>query len=336
MNETRTPVADLHCDLLAYLIIGDDRSALDPASRASLPDLEAGGVRTQALAIFSPCQRQSVDWGTRQVAAYQQLLEDHADRVRAIRCAGDLAADDRIGLVPAFESACTFADEDEPLRDALERFDDLRAALGSVLYVSLTWADDNRFGGGNRSRRGLTDDGRRLLDHMIAARTRGGGPALDFSHASPWLAEDMLEHLTRVEGDLPRLASHSCFRCFVDTPRNLDDDVARTIFEHGGVVGLNLMKPWNGGTAPDRFRDQAQHALALGGADAFGFGADYFCTEDVPAGLRSPGAGEEFFPGFGNASCYPRVLEAFAGIESAIPGVAHQNVEAFVARVLGS
>lgn len=339
------PVADLHCDLLAYLAKRPQRSADDAAARASLPQLRAGGVRTQVLAVFVPTDRQSVLSGQRQIAAYRDLLTQQADRVRPIRGTADLASDRRIGVVPAIENASSFAQEDEPIDDALKRFDQLSGALGPLLYLGLTWADDNRFGGGNRSRKGLSDDGRRLLDHLAAGRetaTRGDyrGPAIDFAHASPWLAEGILEHLERIGVALPVLASHACFRRFVDSPRNLSDDLSRTIAERGGVIGLNLMRWWNGGEAPQCFIDQLDHAAALGIGEALCLGADFFCTEDVPASLRPKRSQDEFFPGFDDASCYPRLLEAVSAAEAdgsrapELADFAHGTAESMIAAIL--
>lgn len=335
------PVADLHCDLLAYLSNGDGRTADDSAARASLPQLAAGGVRTQVLAVFVPTDREALAWGARQVEAYRRLLRGEADRVRPIRGAADVTADDRIGVVPAFENASSFAGENEPLDESIARFETMTRALGPVLYVGLTWADDNRFGGGNRSRRGLTDDGRRLLDHLATRRhERGSGPAVDLAHASPWLADDTLEHLERRGADLPLLVSHTCFRHFVDTPRNLGDDLASAVAERGGVIGLNLMQWWNGGTAPARFVDQLRHARHLGLAESFCLGADFFCTADVPAHLRSKDAGDEFFPEFADAECYPRLIEALAegadtDSDASLRRIAHATAEAFIASTIG-
>ncbi|GEM_PF-5863961 len=47
------PVIDLHCDLLGYLIESPNRTPHDAIARCSLPQLRAGGVATQVLAIFT-------------------------------------------------------------------------------------------------------------------------------------------------------------------------------------------------------------------------------------------------------------------------------------------
>ena len=50
-------VADFHCDLLSYLAEDAKRTPHDLASRASIPQLQAGGVKLQTLAIFTKTAR---------------------------------------------------------------------------------------------------------------------------------------------------------------------------------------------------------------------------------------------------------------------------------------
>lgn len=343
-----TPIADLHCDLLAYLAGGPGRTPFDPVARCALPQLAAGGVRWQTLAAFTVTGDGSVDLGMAQAEAFRRLLRDHPRRLRAIRSAADLAApddaeqapaDDRLGVVLAIENASGFCAQDEPLADGLARFARIDELAGPVLYLSLTWNDENRFGGGNATAAGLHDDGRRLLDYLAARRAEGRAPAIDLAHASAWLADDILEHLRREGLALPVLASHICFRRLVDVPRNLSDDLARTILEQDGVIGLNFMRVFLGGRAPAAFADHLGHGLALDGAGrGLAFGADFFADLDIPEAMRRRHPEGMFFPDFADAACYPRVLAALereldlgAARRAAL---AHGNARRFAARVL--
>ena len=61
----------------------------------------------------------------------------------------------RVGALAAIENASGFCEEQEPLEDGLRRFERLVAEAGPLAYVSLTWNDENRFGGGNKASAGL-------------------------------------------------------------------------------------------------------------------------------------------------------------------------------------
>ena len=305
------PVADLHCDLLAYLVVGamqgESRSIRDDRCRVSLRQMREGGVALQTLAIFVMTAPEWTAIGGRQAEIYARLVDEEAEDLQAVRSAADLDGllkdDRRVGVVPAIENASAFAEEDEPLDRALDRFDQMVKLTGPLLYVSLTWNTANRFGGGNNAESGLTDDGKALLD-FLADR----GPALDLSHASPRLAHDVLDYTYSKGLDLPVLASHSPYAGIVDTPRNLTDEAAKEIANRQGVIGLNLLSRFLDGDPADCFVDQLKHARKIGVLDAQVMGADFFYEGDVP-GYDPETTPPDFHQGYGDASCYPRLLE---------------------------
>ena len=63
-------VIDLHCDLLGYLAMSPDRTPEDPIVRCSLPQLKAGNVKTQVLAISSETNYTSLNFGLKQLEAF--------------------------------------------------------------------------------------------------------------------------------------------------------------------------------------------------------------------------------------------------------------------------
>ncbi len=337
-------VADLHCDLLAYLAAGPNRSADHPASRCSVPQLRSGHVGLQTLAIFTLTNDDAIRFGAAQTQAFRNLVTDQAEEVVAIADHLDAldrdgtAGDDRIGVVAAIENASGFCDESEPLDRGLERLCEIERTVGGLLYVSLTWNQANRFGGGCASEDiGLRDDGRVLLD-FLAAR----GIALDFSHASARLADDMLEYLEAKGLDLAVCASHSCFLAKNSVPRNIPDDIARGIAARGGVIGLNFLRVFlsQEESVCRAFAVQIEHAAEISVGHAYGLGADFFCADDVPIDLRSAMPTEYFFPQAANAGCYPSLLAelgtALSWDDSQLDAFAHGNVEHFVRRVLAA
>jgi len=309
MTETDrpTPIADLHCDLLSFLAVDPARSADDPRARSAIPQLRAGGVRLQILAMFTITGSGSSSSGLAQAGLFEKLVAERPGDLVQIRDARALARmfeDDetRTGVVAAVENASGFCEEDEPLDAGLDRLREILQRVGRLLYVSLTWNDENRFGGGNNTRVGLKDDGRRLLDYLAEA-----GIAVDFSHTSDDLAEGILAHSDRNGLDLRVLASHSNFRAKQDVARNLPDDLARELAHRGGVQGINFIASFLGPDGPENLAQQIDYGSALIGEGRVVMGADFFCSDDLPPAIRRRHTGADFFDGFGDSSCYPRV-----------------------------
>ena len=333
-------VADLHCDLLAYLVVGDmqglKRTPHDNLSRASIPQMRSGGVALQTLAIFVTSQKGWSKLGHRQAELYADLVRTYDQDVRPVRSMAELEADERVGLVPAIENASAFAEEDEPLDDALAGYERIRSLVGPLLYVSLTWNGENRYGGGVGSDKGLKPDGKVLLEYLADQRSAGTGPAVDFSHTSPRLAHDILDFTYAKGLDLPVLASHSPYRGVLDIERNLGDVEAKEIAARNGVVGLNLLARFLKGEPPHCFVDQIRHAQELGILDSQVMGADFFYEGDIPD--RPDDVDDEFHPGFADSSCYPRLWqelqEQLELEDSLLDDLAWNHAAAFLGQVL--
>lgn len=155
------PVFDLHCDLLAYLARGEGRSSHDLEVRCSVPQMRKGGVKVQTLAAFCRTERGSSEFGWRQAEVFKNLGEEF------FQFGGEInPSSDKIGILFAFENASGFCGEEDELRECLKKLERLHEELGKILYISLTWNGENRFGGGAGSRVGLLDDGKRLLDFL--------------------------------------------------------------------------------------------------------------------------------------------------------------------------
>ena len=336
----RRAVADLHCDLLAYLVVGEmqglKRTPNDALSRASLPQMRQGGVALQTLAIFVTSRPGWSAIGHKQAEIYARLVETYDQDVRPVRSMADLAADERIGLVAAVENASAFADEDASMDEVLKGYERIRALTGPLLYVSLTWNGENRFGGGvpmdeTTEAKGLKPDGKVLLDYLAEK-----GPAVDLSHTSPRLAHDILDYIYAKGLDLPVLASHSPYRSLVDIQRNLGDVEAKEIAARGGLIGLNLLGRFLKGEPPHCFVDQIRHAQELGVLGAQAMGADFFYEGDIPD--RPADAGEEFHPGFADASCYPSLFSALQEEleldDAVLDDLAWNHFESFLPKVL--
>jgi len=295
------PIADLHCDLLLFLSKEASRTPYQPEVRCSIPQLKAGGVKTQTLAIYAPTEKGSSLQGLAQYSIFKELPE----KFPIFKHFESSVAEDNIDILLAIENASALCEEDENLENAFTRISHMQSEVGNILYISLTWNMENRFGGGCASNIGLKPDGQRLLDFLDHKKI-----AIDLSHASDSLAFDVFGYIEQYRLDIPVIASHSNFRKVSNVPRNLPDDIAKEIFRRGGIIGLNVIRPFVGqGGTPD-FVKQLEHAINLGGRKNICFGADFFYENDIPKQFRKS-AEEYFYPGFDDASFYGRVLELY-------------------------
>lgn len=304
--KTCYPIADLHCDLLCYLSRDPQRSPYDAAVRCSIPQLRAGNVKLQTMAIFTETCSGSTQSGLAQVESFKKLMNDHSDVFELIRDSSQfetLQNSNKVGILPAIENASSFCEENEPLEDALTRLTKMQRKIGKFTYVSLTWNTENRFGGGALTSVGLKNDGKHLIDYLCEH-----GIALDFSHASDHLAYDILNHLDQSSLQVPLLASHSNFRFITHAPRNLPADLAKEILKRQGLIGLNFIRPFIGPESTNNFFKQLEYGLQLGYTEGICLGADFFFTDDVSSSHRKPPE-ELFFPEFDNASVYPKIID---------------------------
>jgi membrane dipeptidase len=221
---------------------------------------------------------------------YYHRLNDEDERIRLVGSLADLEAvvashetgeKPRIGIVPLMEGA-------DPIRqpEEVEYWHERGLRL-----IGLAW-DDTRYADGDwNAKRGLTDDGRLLLEIMAEYNF-----ILDLTHMSD---KAVFEALDRYEG--PVIASHSNARALVPNERHLSDDQIRLIGERGGVIGTVLFNKFlRAGQAmgDPKHLVTLDHVVAhidhvcqiLGSAAHVGIGSDLdggFGREDIPAEMDS-------------------------------------------------
>lgn len=298
------PIIDLHCDLLSYLEGDPNRTPYHPEVGCSIPQLKAGNVKLQTLAVFTKTRPDSVQKGTAQFRLYQELAHRHFDMVENNY---------------AIENASSFCSEEEPLSAGLKRLHSAVSTIGKPLYISLTWNDENRFGGGILSKAGLKKDGQLLLDEMHAL-----GIAVDLSHTSDALAYEIIEYIDGKNLNISLLASHSNARMIKNHLRNLPDELAKEIMRRQGVIGLNFYSRFVGET-DQFFVKHLAHWLELGGENHIVLGADFFYDPE-----------KGYLPGYQDASCYERLFQLLKKElklhDSILEKLAHKNAQSFINR----
>ena len=321
------PIADLHCDLLCYLAENEHHSPYDPCVRCSIPQLKAGYVHFQVMAIFAETIPGSSQWGQSQMKAFKNLLANHSDVYERFQPEKKNDISSKIAALSAIESASSFSEEEEPLEDSLNRLAEWQAQVGKFAYVSLTWNTENRFGGGAHTHIGLKEDGKHLLEYLSEC-----GIPVDFSHTSDSLAYDILNHIDKKGLQLRVVASHSNARSIRDVPRNLPDELIKELVRRDGLIGMNLIRNFVGESSPNNFSAQLEHFLSLNTGRHLCLGADFFHNEAMSIAYRKPPE-FYFFPGFSDASAYPKLIDLWRshGVvsEEMLPDICYNNVIRF-------
>lgn len=317
------PVIDLHCDLLAHML---DMSQPDPFKRegigCSFQDLAKGNVKLQVMAIYTATEKGSAALAVRQSEIFASFLTEYPNDctlVHDVNTLSQITTSSKIGMIAAIENASGFCEEDEPLSIGFERLERIITNTKRILYISLTHHAENRFGGGNNSDAGLKDDGEKLLQYL-----NGKKIAVDFSHTSDALAQDILDYLSKHNLDIPILASHSNYRKVFNHVRNLPDYIAKAIIQRGGIIGVNFLRAFVNNDDPNVLYEHMNYGIKLGGMNSICFGADYFSTGNHPDPSRVP----FYFKEHEDARQYPSIIESISERVSpdAIEGISSKNV----------
>jgi membrane dipeptidase len=300
---------------------GYDLSAVSLATGESavhtdLPRLRAGGVTGQFWSVFVPCSltgEDAVRATHEQVDFVHALVEHLPEDLALCRTADEVdaaVAGGRIASLMGMEGGHSIDSSLDVLRDLHGR---------GVRYMTLThnenvpWADsatDTPVLGG------LSDLGRDIVREMNRL-----GMFVDLSHVS----DDVMRDALAVTG-APVIFSHSSARAVADHPRNVPDDVLRSLAGNGGVcmvsfVSFFVSQAWadwyfacldvvsaRGGDPRDfddvdpvlkellhqappapsvaEVADHVDHVRDVAGVEHIGLGGDYDGASAFPAGME--------------------------------------------------
>lgn len=98
---------------------------------------------------------------------------------------------------------------------------------------------------------GLSEFGNKVVAEMNRL-----GMLIDVSHIS----DDSFYNVLKLS-KVPVVASHSCARALCDNPRNLDDDMLRSLAENGGVIQVCVLSSYVKKPVPNPERDAAVKAF---------------------------------------------------------------------------
>jgi microsomal dipeptidase-like Zn-dependent dipeptidase len=295
--------ADLHCDLLSYL---QEAPQADPMIGGrigcTIPDLIAGNVKFQVMAIYCATEKGSVSVAKEQAILFDNLINNYSTYFKKYsneNIEANFTSSPQINIIAAIENASGVCEEDEPIDAFFNHFETIIKYCGKPLYLGLTHHGENRFGGGNTTQIGLKEDGKRLITYLAEKNI-----ALDFSHASDNLAFDMLNYISKNNLKIAMLASHSNFRKVYYHLRNLPDEIAKEIIHHNGLIGINLLRAFLNPVNENALYDHIEYGMQLGASNNLALGADYFYCDSHPDQTRVP----FFFPNHDSAAKYGQII----------------------------
>src|SRR5688500_8469998 len=227
----RAIIVDGHCDtpyrLHRHGLHIDEH---DPEAQLDLETLQASGITASFFAAYVPPA-----YANRGAAAFAYRLidlirDEAARRSDILRFCTDSAGirqakrDGAHALMIGVEGGHAIEDSLDTLRDFYAR---------GVRYMTLTHVNTNNWcdSSGDAGRHGgLTDFGRDVVRTMNDL-----GMIVDISHVSDNAFQQVVE-TTRV----PIVATHSSCRELCRHPRNMTDDMLRTLAKNGGVCMINF------------------------------------------------------------------------------------------------
>lgn len=268
--------ADFHCDSLLNIYLHEmDLTKLNESGHLDLPRLRQANFVFQCFAVFC-------DPKFGQEAALRQTLRliDTAHReifnqpeVTLIRQAQDLDQAEELAALLSIEGA-DFLGDDLFLLDLVH-------SLG-VRLITLTWngrnsiADGVKVGGSGGLTRLGVEAVKRMQDLNII---------VDVAH----LSEHGFWDVCKV-ADRPFVASHSNAWQVCNHPRNLKDEQIKEISSRGGLIGMNLCRPFVAEEKEQQNLDMVvnhiRYIADLVGSDVLCLGCDLDGIKAMPEGMR--------------------------------------------------
>lgn len=224
------PVVDGHNDLVWALRVkaGGDLDLADPRGRldgfhTDVPRLIAGGVGAQFWSVYVPTDVPDPHRMTLGQIDLAASVVERDDRLMMAPTVAELERARAAGKVASLLGA----EGGHCIEGSLDKLAEL--AQRGVRYLTLTHSDSTEWADsatGERLHGGLTDFGRSVVSEMNRL-----GVIVDISHVSEETMRDALD-----ASAAPVVASHSNARALAAHPRNLPDDVLRTLGRRGGVA----------------------------------------------------------------------------------------------------
>jgi len=173
-------------------------------------------------------------------------------------------------------------------------------------YMTLCHSSNNDICDSSTDPKGAEYQGLSKLGEKVVAEMNRLGMVIDISHVSDSTFYDVIR-LTKA----PIVATHSCARALCDVPRNLTDDMLRTLAKNGGVIQLNLFSAYVKTTKPNAEKEVEMKA----------FMAKWNLTSPAGMGTLSEEDGKKAFAEYG--AIQEKYVKDMATVKDAIDHIDH-------------
>lgn len=267
---------DLHSDTITMLHYPKE-NLIDNKRMVTIADMQAGRTLVQCFSAFVPTGyfpkplRNNLAWKTfcRIADKKDALLKQHSEVLLPVLCNADIEQcreSGKVGALFTIEDAGVLGNDSEKLNLAYDR---------GVRIASMTWNHENTLAFPNSAKPQIMEKGLKSFGFEMVERMNELGIVVDVSH----LSDGGFWDIARISKK-PFIATHSNSREMTKHPRNMTDEMIRTLAEKGGVMGLNF--------APDflndkrdknsRIEDMVRHIMHIrnvGGYEVLAIGTDF-------------------------------------------------------------
>lgn len=267
---------DLHCDTITML--RRPRENLERNKRmVTIQAMQEGSVLVQSFAAFVPTgyypkfMKKHQPWKRfcKIADKKDELLGIHKDILYPVLCGRDIdicKENKKIGVLFTIEDSGVFNKEIGRIKEAYQR---------GVRIANLTWNHTNTIGAPNSVKKKVMEQGLTTFGIEVVEEMNRLGIIVDVSHLSDGGFWDVVKHCKT-----PFIATHSNSRAITKHPRNLTDEMIRTLSERGGVMGLNFAPHFlsDRGDHTSRMEDMALHVMHIrkvGGSQVLAIGSDF-------------------------------------------------------------
>lgn len=224
-------VLDSHCDTPSQILRLRDLSLDNDHAHVDFPKLKRGGVDGAFFALYVPGNletEEAFEYSQRLLEGVERAVEANSSSVAFATDSAQAFSNKQEGRFSVFlglENGSPIGNSFDRLKWFYDR---------GVRYVTLCHSSDNQICDSCASKvkrwGGLSPFGKELVAEMNRL-----GILIDVSHISDASFYDVLKH-----SDRPVVATHSCCRALCPHPRNMTDDMIRSLADAGGVIQINF------------------------------------------------------------------------------------------------
>lgn len=264
---------DMHCDTITRLF-RDGKHLYDNDMHVSIKKLLSSNYALQCFAMFVYLKENEDPYSTcnKYIDFYQQEIEINKEYISPVYNYQQLVDNMSKGIL----SSLLTIEEGAVIKGNLDNL--IHFYNRGVRMMTLTWNFENEIGYPNQMNQLPfsinTEDGLKPFGKEVIKKMNELGMIVDVSHGSDKLFYDVIDI-----SDKPIVASHSDSRYVCDVPRNMNDEMIKTLADHKGIMGINFCSSFIG-KDPNinqipQIIEHIKHIVDVGGIDCIALGSDF-------------------------------------------------------------